>query len=69
FRNKLTPDEAEFMVRDVSNEEIKQAIFLIDDNKAPGPDGFSAYFYKKAWDIIGNDICSAVQEFFLLGRF
>ncbi|GJT12708.1 RNA-directed DNA polymerase, eukaryota, reverse transcriptase zinc-binding domain protein [Tanacetum coccineum] len=59
FKNKLRPDEAEFMVRDVSNKEIKQAIFLIDDNKAPGPDGFSAYFYKKAWDIIGNDICSA----------
>ncbi|GJY85462.1 RNA-directed DNA polymerase, eukaryota, reverse transcriptase zinc-binding domain protein [Tanacetum coccineum] len=60
FKNKLGPDEAEFMVRDVSNKEINQAIFLIDDNKAPGPDGFSAYFYKKAWDIIGNDICSAI---------
>ncbi|GJS86975.1 RNA-directed DNA polymerase, eukaryota, reverse transcriptase zinc-binding domain protein, partial [Tanacetum coccineum] len=68
FKNKLRPDEAEFMVRDVSNEEIKQPIFLIDDNKAPGPDGFSTYFYKKAWDIISNDICSAVKEFFLIGK-
>ncbi|GJQ90835.1 RNA-directed DNA polymerase, eukaryota, reverse transcriptase zinc-binding domain protein [Tanacetum coccineum] len=50
------------------NEEIKHAIFQIEDNKAPGPDGYSSYFYKKSWDIIGEDICSAVKEFFSTGK-
>ena len=27
------------MVRDVSDAEIKKAMFLIDNNKAPRPDG------------------------------
>ncbi|GJY52436.1 RNA-directed DNA polymerase, eukaryota, reverse transcriptase zinc-binding domain protein, partial [Tanacetum coccineum] len=68
FKNKLETEEAEYMVRDVSNEEIKHAIFQIEDNKAPGPDGYSSYFYKKSWDIIGEDICSAVKEFFSTGK-
>ncbi|GJY29498.1 RNA-directed DNA polymerase, eukaryota, reverse transcriptase zinc-binding domain protein [Tanacetum coccineum] len=38
FKKKLNSIEAEYMVREVSNEEIKVVMFQIDDNKAPGPD-------------------------------
>ncbi|GJR86928.1 hypothetical protein Tco_0210939 [Tanacetum coccineum] len=38
FKSKLSFEEAGNMVRDVSDEEIKLAMFQIDDNKAPGPD-------------------------------
>lgn len=68
FINKLSEAEAEYMVREVSDSEIKKAMFLIEDNKAPGPDGFSSHFYKKAWGIIGNDVCAAVREFFVSGK-
>ncbi|XP_020596254.1 uncharacterized protein LOC110036200 [Phalaenopsis equestris] len=33
-------------------EEIWEAMNSIDSNKAAGPDGFTAEFYKKSWDII-----------------
>ncbi|GJW11211.1 RNA-directed DNA polymerase, eukaryota, reverse transcriptase zinc-binding domain protein [Tanacetum coccineum] len=68
FKKKLSSKEAMFMVREVSNAEIKKAMFMIDDNKAPGPDGYTLHFYKKAWIIIGNDVCKALKEFFDTGR-
>ncbi|GKC29824.1 RNA-directed DNA polymerase, eukaryota, reverse transcriptase zinc-binding domain protein [Tanacetum coccineum] len=64
IRYKLSAGEASHMCRDVSDEEIKRAMFLIDDNKAPGPYGFSSLFFKKSWSIIGKDVCLVVKEFF-----
>ncbi|GKA87051.1 RNA-directed DNA polymerase, eukaryota, reverse transcriptase zinc-binding domain protein [Tanacetum coccineum] len=68
FLNKINPQDVYAMVGDVSNDEIKAAMFSIDDNKAPGPDGYTTKFYKKAWHIIGTDVCNAVKEFFVKGK-
>ncbi|GKB63681.1 RNA-directed DNA polymerase, eukaryota, reverse transcriptase zinc-binding domain protein, partial [Tanacetum coccineum] len=38
FLKKLSDADAVYMVRSVSDEEIKLALFVIDGNKAPGPD-------------------------------
>nr|GEW52162.1 hypothetical protein [Tanacetum cinerariifolium] len=56
------------MVRHVTNEEIKRAMFGIGDNKAPGPDGFTFVFFKKGWDVVGQDVCNAVRDFFVNGK-
>nr|GEW98674.1 retrovirus-related Pol polyprotein from transposon TNT 1-94 [Tanacetum cinerariifolium] len=42
FNNKLNFDEAMRMVRPVTDEEIKDAMFDIDDSKVPDLDGFTA---------------------------
>ncbi|GJY46690.1 hypothetical protein Tco_0435753 [Tanacetum coccineum] len=42
FSNKLSKNEAKFMVRDISDAEVKEAIFGIGDDKASCPDGFTA---------------------------
>nr|GFA97345.1 RNA-directed DNA polymerase, eukaryota, reverse transcriptase zinc-binding domain protein [Tanacetum cinerariifolium] len=34
----------------------------------PGPDGFTAAFFKDTWDMIGVDVIKAVKEFFTNGR-
>nr|GEX54718.1 hypothetical protein [Tanacetum cinerariifolium] len=56
------------MVRNVTNEEIKSVMFSIGDDRAPGPDGFTSAFFKKSWDIVGDDICKAVRDFFSYGK-
>jgi mannosylglycoprotein endo-beta-mannosidase len=33
-----------------------KAIFLMEHNKAPGPDGFPAEFYQTFWDTIKSDL-------------
>ena len=52
----------------VSNEDIKKALFSIGDHKSPGPDGYSSFFFKNSWDVVGQDLCAAVQDFFQSGQ-
>ncbi|GJW82457.1 trichome birefringence-like protein 3, partial [Tanacetum coccineum] len=59
FSNKVPVNIASNMVRDVTNDEIKAAMFDIGDDRAPGPDGYTFVFFKKGWDIVSDDICNA----------
>jgi len=44
--------------------EIKNVVFNLNGNSAPGPDGFGGVFYHSCWEIIGTDVCNDVQQFF-----
>ena len=61
---QLDSVDSQFLIQDVSEDEIKEALFRMDDNKAPGVDGFNALFFKRTWDIIKQDLIYAIQEFF-----
>nr|GEY90510.1 RNA-directed DNA polymerase, eukaryota, reverse transcriptase zinc-binding domain protein [Tanacetum cinerariifolium] len=64
----LKDEEADKMCRNVSDAEVKNAMFDIEDSKALGPDGYTTRFYKSAWSVIGKDICTTMQEFFVKGK-
>ncbi|GKD79270.1 RNA-directed DNA polymerase, eukaryota, reverse transcriptase zinc-binding domain protein [Tanacetum coccineum] len=64
FGTKLSNDEAMEMIKEITDSEIKNAIFDIGESKAPGTDGYTSTFFKKAWKIVGNDVCMAIKEFF-----
>ncbi|XP_027166413.1 uncharacterized protein LOC113766418 [Coffea eugenioides] len=45
-------------------EEVKRVVFEMDGDSAAGPDGFTGQFFTFAWDIIAQDVYTAVLSFF-----
>ncbi|GKF84389.1 hypothetical protein Tco_0249287, partial [Tanacetum coccineum] len=56
------------MENEVSNEEIKRAVWDCGTEKAPGPDGYTFRFYRHFWYLIENDVYNAVKCFFRHGE-
>ncbi|KAJ9536708.1 LOW QUALITY PROTEIN: hypothetical protein OSB04_un000093 [Centaurea solstitialis] len=68
FQRKLTIEDANLMIRPITKEEVKLAMFSIGDDKAPGSDGYTSHFFRKTWHIVGPEVELAVQDFFYRGR-
>jgi hypothetical protein len=59
---RLDASEVQQIRGDISDEEIKSAVFSMKPWKAPGPDGFPAGFYQKSWSIVGRGVCDFVRN-------
>ncbi|GJU20601.1 polypyrimidine tract-binding protein homolog 2 isoform X1 [Tanacetum coccineum] len=68
FTKKLDSNVAFEMIKTVTNQEVKDAIFSMGNGKSPGPDGYTTTFFKEDWDVVANDVTKAVQEFFTNGK-
>lgn len=64
---KVTSRMNSELIRKVSKEEVAEAIFSIKSESAPGPDGMSALFFQKYWDVVGDDVTREIQEIFQSG--
>jgi hypothetical protein len=45
-----------FFTAEYSEKEVRKAIFQMEHNKAPGPDGFPADFYQTFWETMKRDL-------------
>lgn len=54
--HKLEDVAVRDLVEKVKDSEIRDALFYIHDDKAPGLDGFSSCVFKKCWPIVGEDV-------------
>lgn len=64
----LTEVDRFLLTEPIGDLMIKDALFHIGDDKAPGPDGFNAAFFKENWDVVKSDFIAAVHEFFHNGK-
>lgn len=49
-------------------EDIKEALFQMHPDKAPGLDGMHALFFQKFWNIVGSEIVQFVLNWWKDGR-
>lgn len=47
-----------------SMEEVQRVVMEMNHSSSPGPDGFSGQFFSHCWDIIKDDLLSAILSFF-----
>lgn len=64
---RCSDQEQDLLVSEVSDAEVKKLIFSMPANKAPGPNGYTAEFFREAWDVVGKELTLAVQSFFKFG--
>lgn len=64
----LSVTDAADLCRTPTEEELRNVLFSFGPDKAPGPDGFTARFFKKCWGVLQNDLLRLVQSFFSTGE-
>src|SRR5438128_5636776 len=53
---QVSDEENAFLTAPFTEAEVRKAIFQMEHNKAPGPDGFPAEFYQNFWDVIKTEL-------------
>ncbi|XP_018463849.2 uncharacterized protein LOC108835040 [Raphanus sativus] len=73
FFTGLTPRVTESMnqklIKEISTEEIRDAVFSIKASSAPGSDGMNGLFFQEYWEIVGAEVAKEIREFFRTGSF
>ena len=61
---QVSQEENDVLVSEFTEDEVREAVFQMEHNKAPGPDGFPAEFYQVFWGLIKDDLMALFSDFF-----
>eukprot|EP00253_Pinus_taeda_P008362 PITA_08362 len=61
--NIINPEENSILYRPITEKEIINVIWVMEADKAPGPDGFTIHFFKTCWHIIKADLQKMIRGF------
>lgn len=62
--NLISSEENSFLEAVPTMEELRQVVFAMDGDSAPGPDGFTGKFFTASWEVIASDLYETVVSFF-----
>ena len=66
--NLVTDNDNGQLLQPVHDSEIKYSLLQVDKFKAPGPDGFGAAFFQNHWNIVKDEVCTAIRSLFEEGK-
>ncbi|RVX07434.1 putative ribonuclease H protein [Vitis vinifera] len=61
--NQICVQEAEMLEAPFCEGEVQTALMEMNGDKAPGPDGFSVFFWQCCWDFVKEEILEFFKEF------
>ena len=64
---QLNVEEQESLEKDLTFEELKDALTSFADNKSPGEDGFTKEFYEAFFDLLWKDLLNSYNDAFKKG--
>ncbi|XP_019183645.1 PREDICTED: uncharacterized protein LOC109178466 [Ipomoea nil] len=59
---RVTLEQNVMLDRPFENNEVKEALFAMYPDKAPGPDGLNPGFYQQFWEIVGGDVSGFITN-------
>ncbi|PNX91512.1 CNGC5-like protein [Trifolium pratense] len=69
IQRRVTAEDNIYLVAPITKVEIQQALFQMQPDKSPGPDGFNPAFYQRFWEQCGDDIFLAASNWLERGYF
>lgn len=66
--NLVNEDRNNMLTKIPNGTKIKQSIFSLNKEGAPGPDGFGAFLFHTYWDIIKLNVIEVVKQFFMTSQ-
>lgn len=58
----ITEEHNSLLIKPISLKEVEEAVQHMKEGKVPGPDGFTANFFHKFWDLIKSEVWQVVEE-------
>lgn len=65
--NRISQEDNDVLMAEVTREEVKHAIFAMHPDKAPGLDGLNPAFFQVSWSIMEGDVVNFCRDFMNTG--
>jgi hypothetical protein len=59
----ILESESSWLERAFEEEEVRNVVFAMKGDKAPGPDGFTMAFFQDCWEVVRLDIMEVFSDF------